>query len=134
MATVAVILVIIVLIGLKIAYGSFKMHGFRPRNVQTSLSPDQLRHIFRETVATTGWFVVDEGNPMVAQSPLLAGIRQQIALRVGENNGRTAARIEVIRYSKKVFGGATKAYTLRWRMNAFLSQVQRADTSSLVAG
>jgi hypothetical protein len=77
---------------------------------------------------------VDDGNPMVAQSGLLAGIRQQIALQLDENGDRTRARIAVTRYSKKVFGGATKAYTLRWRMNSFISQVSRADSSVSVLG
>ncbi len=131
---VGLIVLIAVVIAVKVAYDSFKLRGFRPRNVDTRLSPDQLARIFTETVAGTGWSVVDNGNPMVAQSTLLAGIRQQIALRISENNGRTRARIEVIRYSKKIFGGATKAYTLRWRMNSFLTQVQRADGSCSVAG
>ncbi|WP_116202819.1 hypothetical protein [Amycolatopsis circi] len=128
------IVVLIVLIGLCLGYNTFKTRGFRPRRVETSLSAQQLRGIFAEKVAGHGWSIVDDGNPMVAQSALLAGIRQQIALNVVENNGRSVANLAVTRYSKKVLGGATKAYTLRWRMNAFLSHVQRLDASASVAG
>jgi len=122
------------LIAVKIAYDSSKTRGFRPREVTTTLTSMQLREIFEQTVSGKGWSMVDEGNPMIAQSSLLMGIRQQIALNVNDINDRRVARIAVTRYSKKVFGGATKAYTLRWRMNAFLAEVQRADTSAAVVG
>ena len=128
------IIALVVLIGLYIGYNAFKTHGFRPRRVETNLSAEQLRGIFAEKVAGHGWSIVDDGNPMVAQSTLLAGIRQQIALNVVENGGRSVANLMVTRYSKKVLGGATKAYTLRWRMNAFLTHVQRLDATASVAG
>ncbi|MGW4397832.1 hypothetical protein ACWEHA_21295 [Amycolatopsis nivea] len=128
------IVVLIGLMGLYLGYNTFKTRGFRPRRVETSLSAEQLRGIFAEKVAGHGWSIVDDGNPMVAQSSLLAGIRQQIALSVAEGNGRSVADLAVTRYSKKALGGATKAYTLRWRMNAFLSHVQRLDASASVAG
>jgi len=128
------ILLLAALITIKIGYDSFKVRGFRPRELDTRLSAVELRRIFQHTVAGTGWSIVDDGDPMVAQSGLLAGIRQQIALRLDEDGDRTRARIAVTRYSKKVFGGATKAYTLRWRMNAFIAQVRQADASVSVAG
>jgi hypothetical protein len=128
------IVALIVLIGLYIGYNAFKTHGFRPRRVETRLSTDELRRIFADKVAGHGWSIVDDGNPMVAQSGLLAGIRQQIALSVTENGNRSVADVAVTRYSKKVFGGATKAFTLRLRMNAFLTHVQRVDASASVAG
>jgi hypothetical protein len=128
------IILLAVLIGAAIAYNSFKYRGFRPRTVQTSLSAEQLRVIFEQTVCGTGWTIVDDGNPIVAQSGLLAGIRQQIALNTAPSATGTAAEIRVLRYSKKVFGGPTKAHTLRWRMNAFLGAVQRADVQATVAG
>lgn len=115
-------------------YASFKERGFRPREIQTALRPQQLAEIFTRTVAGSGWKVVDGGNPMIAQSTLLAGIRQQIALFVDIGPNGTRARIAVLRYSKKVFGGATKAYTLRWRMSAFLAEVRRQDQRALVSG
>lgn len=123
-----------VLAAAAIGYDSFKRNGFRPRTVDTQLSADELREIFHDTVAGKGWSVVDDGNPMIAQSGLLAGIRQQIALEVTETDTGSRARIAVIRYSRKVLGGTTKAYTLRWRMNAFLNEVQRTDHDATVAG
>jgi len=132
-----VFLGILLLAGLvvaKISYDSFKKRGFRPREVTTTLTEQRLRQIFEQTVSGRGWSIVDEGNPMVAQSSLLAGIRQQIALCIRETNGRRVAHITVVRYSAKVFGGTTKAYTLRWRMSAFLAEVQRADVSADVVG
>jgi hypothetical protein len=128
------IFVVGALVAVKMGYGAFKRNGFRPRDIETGLSSGELRQIFVNTVTGTGWSIVDQGNPMVAQSTLLAGIRQQIALHIDESGPRTRARIATVRYSKKVFGGATKAYTLRWRMNAFIGEVQRADVSALVAG
>jgi hypothetical protein len=128
------IVILAVLIAAGIGYNTFKENGFRPRDVTTRLSAAQLREIFRNTVAGRGWSIMDEGNPMIAQSSLLAGIRQQIILQVDESEDVTRARIAVARYSKKVLGGATKAYTLRWRMNAFLGEVQRTDHSASVAG
>jgi hypothetical protein len=117
-----------------IAYNSFKKNGFRPREVTTTLATGDLRAIFERTVSGKGWSIVDDGNPMVAQSSLLSGIRQQIALRVEDAGGRRVARIAVTRYATKVFGGTTKAYTLRWRMSAFLAEVQRSDVSAAVVG
>lgn len=117
-----------------IGYNVFKNRGMRPRQVVTDLPPHQLRKIFVEAVAHTGWSIVDDGNPMIAQSGLLSGIRQQIALRVEEEDGRTCAHLAVIRYSKKTFGGATKAHTLRWRMSTFVSRVRAADNNASVVG
>lgn len=128
------IILLAVLIGGAIAYNSFKYRGFRPRTVQTNLSVEQLRVIFEQTVSGKGWSIVDDGNPIVAQSGLLAGIRQQIALNTTPSATGTAAQIRVLRYSKKMLGGPTKAYTLRWRINAFLGAVQRADLHATVAG
>lgn len=128
------ILLLAGIIAAAIAYNSFKYKGFRPRTVDTRLSAEQLQRIFCDTVSGRGWYVVDDGNPMVAQSSLLAGIRQQIALRTVPTATGTKAHISVLRYSKKVLGGPTKAYTLRWRMNAFLDAVSRADVSATVAG
>ncbi|MGH3438371.1 MAG: hypothetical protein ACRDRN_18125 [Sciscionella sp.] len=128
------IVLICLFIAAMVAYDSFKKNGFRPRTVDTELSVDEVREIFCGTVAGKGWSIVDEGNPMIAQSGLLAGIRQQIALHTEETDEGTHAHITVIRYARKVFGGTTKAYTLRWRMTAFLNEVQRTDSNALVAG
>jgi hypothetical protein len=128
------IIMLVALVAAVYAYNSFKYRGFRPRTVRTNLSVDQLRLIFEQTVSGKGWTIVDDGNPVVAQSGLLAGIRQQISLRAVPADTGSSAQIQVLRYSKKVFGGPTKAHTLRWRINAFLAAVQRADLDATIAG
>jgi hypothetical protein len=132
--TVLVVFLLALAVAAYIGYNVFKNRGMRPRRVVTTLSARQLREIFRDTVGGAGWSIVDDGNPIIAQSSLLAGIRQQIALRIEERDGRTHANLAVIRYSKKVLGGATKAHTLRWRMSSFLTQVRAADSTASVAG
>jgi len=70
-----------------------------------------------------GWKLVDDDNPLVAQSPLLSGRRQQIAVEFqGEPNNRTL-RMTVPRLWTKN-GMPYKAHTLRMRMNAFQRAVQ----------
>jgi hypothetical protein len=128
------ILILVVLIAAFIAYDNWKRRGFRERQVTTQLSDEDLASVFEQKVCGMGWKIVDRGNPMVAQSSLAAGIRQQIALHVTDEGGHRVARIWVPRYSKKVFGGTTKAYTLRMRMNGFLNEVQRRDAAATVAG
>jgi hypothetical protein len=122
------------LVAAYLAYNSYTLRGFRSRQITTGLQTEQLRGLFESTVAGKGWSIVDQGNPIIAQSALLAGLRQQIALQIDENSGHTVARIAVLRYSRKVFGGATKAHTLRWRMNSFIAAVQRLDASASVSG
>jgi hypothetical protein len=38
--------------------------------------------------------------------------------------------VKVVRHVKKVFGGPTKAHTLRMRLNAFTAEVQRLDPAA----
>ena len=136
-AAAGALLLIAVLGGLVAAtagYETAKRRAFRPRLVRTTLSAADLRTIFRDTVSGRGWSIVDDGNPMVAQSSLLAGVRQQIALHVDTGQRRTEARIAVVRYSRKALRGTTKAHTLRWRMKAFLTAVRSADVSASIAG
>ena len=128
------IAIIVALVAVYAAYNKFKERGFRERQVSTGLTAGQLAEIFEQKVCGMGWKIVDRGNPLVAQSSLAAGIRQQIALQVSESGGRSTARIWVPRYSKKLLGGTTKAYTLRLRMSGFLNEVQRRDAAAVVAG
>src|SRR5690349_12038793 len=104
-------LIVIVIIGLYLGYNAFKRHGFRPRRVETTLSGQQLRQVFKKKVARNGWSITDDGNPMVAQFTLPDGISRQISLNISEANGRTVAELAVIRHSKKVLGGTAKGYT-----------------------
>jgi hypothetical protein len=117
-----------------IAYDKWKRSGFRAREVTTTLSVDDLTAAFEQKVCGMGWKVVDRGDPLIAQSSLAAGIRQQIALHVEDQGSQRLARIWVPRYSQKVFGGTTKAHTLRMRMSSFLNEVQRRDAAATVAG
>lgn len=138
-AAAGALLLIAVLGGLVAAtaiYETVKRHAFRPRLVHTSLTATDLRGIFRDTVSGRGWSIIDDGNPMVAQSSLLTGVRQQIALHTdtATDDRSTEAHIAVVRYSRKALRGTTKAHTLRWRMKAFLAAVRSADLSASIAG
>lgn len=121
------------IIAVVIGYQWMLRHGMRTRTVATTLDDESLRQIFVRHVAGSTWKIVADGEPMVAQSPILAGIRQQIAMQLGDDPahpGRTVARVMVIRHSTKVFGGPTKAHTLRIRMNSFMRAVRKADPSA----
>ena len=105
------------------------------RIIETSLSADELRRIFDQTVAKMGWKIVDTGNPRVAQSSLMAGMRQQISLTIkAADNGKQVAVVTVPRLVVKMLGRVpTKAHTLRIRMNAFTEAVKAADRNAHVA-
>lgn len=124
---------LVVLIGGYLKYTSWLEKSIRPRTVVTKLEAQQLRRIFGDKVATLGWKIVDDGNPMVAQSSLAAGIRQQISLKTEQDGERTKLVVAPTRTVKKVLGGApTKAHTLRMRLNSFVSAVQSADPTAKV--
>ncbi|MFJ8915822.1 hypothetical protein [Amycolatopsis sp. NPDC102389] len=130
-ATGALILVVIAV--LYLGYVAFKRHGFRPRRVETTLSGQQLRQVFKKKIARKGWSVADDGNPMIARSPEFDGARQGISLKISEADGRTVGELAAILH-KKTFGDTAKAYSLRWRMNAFVAQVRRLDSTAKVMG
>lgn len=134
MSSVLGILILAGLVFAVVKYQSFKLKGFRPRTFHTTLDPVAVRAIFEQKIAGMGWSIADSGNPMIAQSGLLSGIRQQIALTVEVGPQGVRGRIAVLRYSKKVFGGATKAHTLRLRMNNFLAELRRADAAVQITG
>lgn len=134
MGAVIFIAVIAAYIGAKIWYANWLTKGFRSRQIATVLPPDHVRYLFDEKVARTGWSLVDTHNPLVAQSGLLAGRRQQISLTIkGYHQGRLLAVIEVPRYWRKGFT-PYKGHTLRLRMNAFLNAVSAADPHVAVMG
>jgi len=113
-------------------YGRLLINGFRPRTVVTSLGEAELRQIFERTVASSGWKSGEREGKLVAQSPLVTGIRQQIVLIIEpELGGRTKAQIRVLRYSHR-YGTPTKAHTLRLRINSFVSAVQKTDTTATI--
>ena len=79
------ILVVAGLFGLVTLYSKFLLSGMATRVVTTGLPIEQIRNVFVQKVAGSTWKIVDDGNPMIAQSPLLTGIRQQIGLEVEQN-------------------------------------------------
>lgn len=67
-----------------------------------------------------GWKVVDHDNPMVAQSPLLAGRRQQISLTLARTGSGLRCSIKPTRvWVKGLARVPYKAHTIRMRLNAF---------------
>mgnify|MGYP007094066464 FL=1 len=95
------ILVVAGLFGLVTLYSKFLLSGMATRVVTTGLPIEQIRNVFVQKVAGSTWKIVDDGNPMIAQSPLLTGIRQQIGLEVEQNGGRSTARVTVLRWTEK---------------------------------
>lgn len=130
MGAVIGIAVLVVIFGLWIAYSNWLTKGIKPRVFHTTTRPDQLRDLFTQKVAGSGWKVVDDGNPMVAQSPLATGIRQQISLDLDHdaNVGRTKVRVGPQRWISKR-GTPTKAHTIRVRLNSFVHAVRQVDPS-----
>jgi hypothetical protein len=128
MGTAVGIAVIIGFIAAHVAYGNWLTKGIKPRSFDTSMSPEQLRAIFIDKVGRAGWKIVDDGNPIVAQSSLATGIRQQISLTTKHSNGRTVVRVGPQRWVTK-WGVPKKAHTIRIRLNSFVEAVQAHDAA-----
>ena len=129
MGAVAGIAILIALIGGHVAYGSWLTKGIRPRHFTTGLSVHEIRRIFDEKVARTGWKVVDDGNPMIAQSSLITGIRQQISLQTATDDaGRTTVVVGPQRWVTK-WGVPKKGHTIRMRVNGFIASAKGSDPS-----
>lgn len=127
-----VILFVVVGGAIRSAYGSWIVKNIATRVVVTSLEPDQLRDIFVRRVAGNTWHIEDDGNPMVAQSSLVMGIRQQIGLGLSTApDGRAVATVSVMRWTTKR-GIPNKAHTLRMRLNSFVNEVQQRDSHCAV--
>lgn len=128
------ILLLIAVVAAYIGYLIWLNSGIKARKISTTLSPDVLRSLFEQKVGRAGWKIVDSGNPIVAQSSLATGIRQQIGLQITSAGGsRTDAVIAPHRLVRKLTGVPTKAHTLRIRMNSFATAVQAQDRSAAVA-
>lgn len=114
-------------------YQAWLFKAVKPRRIVTSAQPDALREMFAQKVATLGWSIISEGEPMVAQSPLITGIRQQIALEIidSDENG-TVAALTVPRYVERMFGAPTKAHTIRMRINSFGRAIRTADPAAVI--
>lgn len=127
MGAVAGIAILVVLIGGRIAYGNWLTKGIRPRHFATRLPVHEVRRIFDEKVARTGWKVVDDGNPMIAQSSLITGIRQQISLETTtDSTGQTTVVVGPQRWVTK-WGVPKKGHTIRMRVNAFVASAKGSD-------
>ena len=117
---------LVLLIGAYVAYTSWLTNGIKPRAFDTALPAERLRALFAGRVARMGWKVVDDGNPMVAQSPLATGVRQQIALKLRTNDGGTSVIVGPQRWVTK-WGVPKKAHTIRMRLDAFVAAAQAED-------
>lgn len=132
MEVALVILFMVAVLAAQFAYIYWLNKSIRPRRIQTHLSIDQLDSVFTNQVAGKGWKVVDDGNPMIAQSPLMTGIRQQIQMMVVDQGPTRSVVVEPIRIVRKRFGAPSKAHTLRFRMNSFAKKVSSMDQNAQV--
>lgn len=122
------LVILIAIIAIWWAYTAWLKNGVRPRVLHTSLPVDQIRATFVDKVARGGWQLVDDGNPLVAQSSLITGHRQQIGMTVHPAGGKVAVDIRPLRLRVKVLTQVpTKGHTLRIRMNSFVNEVARRD-------
>lgn len=134
MGAAVAIVVLISLVLITVGYSSWLRQGIRTRVLDSRLSADQLREIFSGKVARAGWSLVDTGNPMVAQSALIAGTRQQIGLFTEPTSQGTQVRVVALRFQRKVLTGTpTKGHTLRIRMNSFIDGVRQQDPSTQIS-
>lgn len=124
-----------------IGYQAMLRNGMRARTVVTSLSDEQIVEVFAAKVGGMGWHLTDwygtdPDGRLVAESSMLAGIRQQIGLTIRTDPrfpGQRVARVMVLRYSKKLFGGPTKAHTLRMRLTGFTTGIRRLDPTVAIS-
>lgn len=108
------------------AYATWLTNGIKPRVFKTRVPKTQLRDQFSEKVARAGWKIVDDGNPLIAQSSLITGIRQQIALELSEDGPVTTVRVGPQRWVTK-WGVPVKAHTIRLRLDSFVKAVREMD-------
>ncbi len=124
------VLVIVVIVGGTFGYKQFLENGLRAQSGTSSLDQESIRDLFAQKVGRLGWSIIDEDNPMVAQSPLMAGRRQQIVLELTAADGAVGWQIYPQRVWRKGFIRMPyKAHTLRIRMNSFVAAVRAADGS-----
>lgn len=126
------IAVIVVLIIVWVLYTNWLRKGISMRAFRTELRPEELRRLFEEKVGRSGWKIVDDGNPMIAQSPLITGIRQQISLRIEADDDASAVLVGPERWVTKL-GVPKKGHTIRIRLNSFVEAVRQRDASISVS-
>lgn len=121
------VVVLIAIVAGVIVYGQWLTRAIKPRTFTTTLAPNEVRALFEAKVARAGWKVVDDGNPLIAQSSLATGIRQQIALQTSPNGTGTKVVVGAQRWVRKWYGVPTKAHTIRLRLNSFVAAVRAQD-------
>lgn len=120
METTAAIAILVGIIIVVISYQSWLRQGVRARDLSTQMTVAQVKAAFGAKVAGMGWKVIDDDNPMVAQSGLLGGRRQEISMRLTPVDGGLAIHIWPSRlWTKGLAQVPYKAHTIRMRMNAF---------------
>lgn len=119
-----------------VKYQSWLKEGIRPRRLRTSLSPQQVKVIFDQTVAGRGWKAAAQGNVLVARQGIIGGglIRQEISAKVEPTDEVTHVTIAATKVTKKVLGGYNQAHTVRMRMNRFVTAVGTQDRGAKVSG
>jgi hypothetical protein len=111
-------------------YDAWKRKAVASQSFTSTADPDLIRDAFERKVATTGWKIIDDGNPMIAQSPLIAGIRQQVALDLTLQAESVRGEYSTLRYVRKMLTGTpTKAVTLAARKSAFFRELDRLKAS-----
>ncbi len=120
MAAVGVVGVFVAWIAIMIGYQSWLRSSVKPREFVTQLPVDEVKRLFAQKVAGMGWKIIDDDNPMVAQSSLIAGIRQAISMKVTPVGDHLRVQVWVSRQATKGIAQVPyKAHTIRMRMNAF---------------
>lgn len=120
MESVAGIAILVGLIVVAGVYQGWLRRSVRPRSLQTTLPVDEVKRLFESKVARMGWKIIDDDNPMVAQSGLLGGRRQEISMQVTPVDGGLKIQVWVSRMWTKGWAKVPyKAHTIRMRMNAF---------------
>jgi hypothetical protein len=120
MAGVGAIAVLGALFAAIFVYQNWLRSSVRPREFRTQLPVHEVKRLFELKVAGMGWKVIDDDNPMVAQSSMLAGRRQEISMRITQTSDGLHVHVWVSRLWTKGIGRVPyKAHTIRMRMNAF---------------
>jgi hypothetical protein len=103
----------------------------KPRTIASSLDVAQLRTLFETHIASTGWKVLQSGQTCIAESPAIAGRRQQITLEISTENGKSSAKIYPNSYRTQ-YGMPSKAMTLDLRIRKFVKGIKDVDTTAIV--
>ena len=115
-----VFIIILLIAGIPLA--RWRKTVIKARSVSTRLSPTEVRGIFERTVATSGWKIVQSGEPTIARSPAIVLRQQEITLALTTSAGQTLVKVFPSRYRAR-WGGPSKALTLDLRIRKFLSEV-----------